>query len=94
MFSVVTDFGLRDFLARGVSELTLPTSDYIAAGLGLLVVFAISYLGRGGVDFRDRMAAWHWPVRYAALGGILFMTLVLGAYGHGYDAMQFIYAMF
>ena len=95
MGSIVTDFGLADFLTRGVSELTLYTADYIAAGAGLLVIFWLSYLGRGEVDFRDRLQGeFFWPARYAVVGLLFFMTLVLGAYGHGYDARQFIYNQF
>ncbi|MCL2603903.1 MAG: MBOAT family protein [Defluviitaleaceae bacterium] len=95
MLSVVTDFGLTDFLTRGVSELTLYPPDYLAAGAGLLVVFWVSYLGRKGADFRDVFKNdFSWPVRYAVVGIILFMTIILGAYGHGYDARQFIYNQF
>ena len=95
MFSVVTDFGWRDFITRGVSELTLYTSDYVAAGLGMVVIFYISYLGRGEIDFRDRLATrFAWPIRYVFVGLLLFMTLVLGAYGYDYDARQFIYNQF
>jgi len=95
MGSVVTDFGLGDFLTRGLSELTLYTADYIAAGAGMLVIFWISYLGRDGTDYRDKLKNnFHWVARYAVVGLIFFMTLVLGAYGHGYDARQFIYNMF
>ena len=94
MLSIVTDFGWRDFLYRGVSDLGLAYAAYFSAGAGLLVLFWLSYLGRGEVDFRDRMAGWRWPVRYAVFGGILLMTIILGAYGIGYDARQFIYNQF
>ncbi|MCL2853956.1 MAG: hypothetical protein FWE20_13200, partial [Defluviitaleaceae bacterium] len=94
MLSVVTNFSLREFLAYGVSELTLPIADYISAGAGLLVVFWVSWLGRGEVDYRDRLDGFAWPLRYGVVGMFLFMTLVLGAYGHGFDARQFIYNLF
>jgi len=94
MLSIFTRFNLSDFLYYGLSELKLPTADYISAGLGLLVLFWISYLGRGEVDFRDKMAGFYWPVRYIAIGLILFMTLILGAYGMGYEPQQFIYNQF
>ena len=94
MLSVFTNFSLRDFLTHGISELTLPVSGYISAGAGLIVVFWVSWLGRGEVDHRDRLSSFRWPVRYAATGLILFMTLVLGAYGYGFDARQFIYNVF
>jgi len=71
MLSVITDFDLSGFLSRNISELTLPVSDYVGAGVGLLVLFWISYLGRGGVDFRDKLASLSWPARYAVVGVIL-----------------------
>ncbi|MCL2425373.1 MAG: MBOAT family protein [Oscillospiraceae bacterium] len=94
MLSVITNFSLQQFLQYGVSTLTLPFIDYIAAGVGLMVVFWVSWLGRGEIDYRDKLDTFKWPVRYAVVGLILFMTLVLGAYGHGFDARQFIYNMF
>ena len=94
MLSVITNFSLRDFLTRGISDLSLPIADYISAGAGLLVVFWVSWLGRGEVDYRERLDGFAWGLRYAAVGMILFVTLVLGAYGHGFDARQFIYNVF
>jgi len=94
MLTVITDFDLSGFIARNVSELTLPISDYVSAGIGLIVLFWISYLGRDGMDYRDNWARYKWPLRYAIIGVILFMVLILGAYGHGYDARQFIYNQF
>ena len=94
MFSVITDFSFSKFLDIGVSELGLPFADYFSAGAGLLVVFWVSWLGRGEVDYRERLDGFKWPLRYAAVGLIFFMTLVLGAYGYGFDARQFIYNVF
>jgi len=94
MFSVVSNFSLSEFLEHGVSGLDLPVADYFSAGAGLLVVFWVSWLGRGEVDYRERLDGFVWPVRYVVVGIIFFMTLVLGAYGHGYDARQFIYNVF
>ena len=94
MLSVFTNFGAADFMARGVSGLPLHTAEYFAAGAGLLVVFWASWLARGGTDHRDRIAAFPWQLRYAVVGLMLFMTLILGAYGTGYDARQFIYNQF
>jgi D-alanyl-lipoteichoic acid acyltransferase DltB (MBOAT superfamily) len=94
MRSVFINFSLSDFITHGLSGLTLPAADYISAGAGLFVVFWVSWLGRGEVDYRERLGSFKWPLRYAATGLILFMTLVLGAYGFGFDARQFIYNIF
>ena len=94
MLGVITDFGAAGFFTRGLSGLTLPMSDYFAAGAGLVVVFWVSWLGRGEVDYRDKLEGFSWPARYAVTGVILFMVLVLGAYGFGHDIRQFIYNQF
>ena len=95
MGSVFTGFGLSAFLENGLAPLGLPAADYFAAGTGLLVVFFASYLSRDGADFRDRLAdPFPWQLRHLFFGLVFFMTLVLGAYGFGYDARQFIYNQF
>jgi len=94
MLSIITNFSITEFLTIGISELSLPVADYFSAGVGLLVVFWVSWLGRGEIDYRERLDSFKWPVRYAVVGVIFFMTLVLGAYGYGFDARQFIYNVF
>jgi len=94
MGSIITNFSLSEFLEQGISNLSLPIQDYFSAGAGLLVVFWVSWLGRGEIDYRDRLDGFAWPLRYLAVGIILFMTLVFGAYGYGFDARQFIYNVF
>lgn len=101
MFSVFSNFSFGQFLSDGITDLGVTTAEYIAAGAGLLVVFWMSYLGRGqaaalglATDYRDRFFKIKWPLRYLATGLILFMTLIFGAYGFGFDARQFIYNMF
>lgn len=95
MFSVVTNFSLNQFLTYGVLGLDLYISDFVSAGVGLLVVFWISYLGKDGTDFRDKLTNnFSWQTRYLIIGIIFFMTLILGAYGFGYETRQFIYNQF
>ncbi|MCL2415299.1 MAG: MBOAT family protein [Defluviitaleaceae bacterium] len=94
MLGIITDFGATEFLNYGVSGLGLPILDYFAAGAGLLFVFWVSWLGRGDIDYRERMDNWNWVLRYSVIGVMLFMVIILGAYGMGYDARQFIYNIF
>jgi len=94
MSSIVTNFSLPQFIEEGVTNLSLPIADYFSAGAGLLVIFWVSWLGRGEIDYRERLFTFKWPLRYAVTGIILFMTLILGAYGYGFDARQFIYNIF
>ncbi|MDR2569371.1 MAG: MBOAT family protein [Oscillospiraceae bacterium] len=94
MLSVFTNFSLFEFLEQGISGFNLSIAEYCSAGAGILVLLLVSRLGRGEVDYRDRLDGFKWPLRYAAVGTVFFMTLVLGAYGHGFDARQFIYNVF
>jgi hypothetical protein len=92
--SIFTRFDLAGFLHRGLLNLGVTAPGFAGAGLGLAVVLWVSWLGRGDTDARERIAAWHWPLRYAAVGMVFFMILVFGAYGIGYDTRQFIYNTF
>jgi len=94
MGSIITNFSLSEFMTQGISELSLPVKDYLSAGAGLLVVFWVSWLGRDEIDYRERLDGFKWPLRYLAVGIILFMTIIFGAYGYGFDARQFIYNVF
>jgi len=94
MGSIFTEFDFTGFISRGVSDLGLGYWEYASAGVGLLILFWLSYLGRAEIDFRDRVTAWDWKLRYLTFGVILLMLIMLGAYGIGYDARQFIYNQF
>lgn len=75
-------------LALGLTGL-----DYgiLAAGLALLV--AVSLIQRGG-SVRDRIAELPYPARFVLWYGLFLAVLLMGAYGIGYDASQFIYNQF
>jgi D-alanyl-lipoteichoic acid acyltransferase DltB (MBOAT superfamily) len=92
--SIFARFNLNQLLTQGMLHLGVSAPGFVSAGLGVAVLLWVSYLGRGEVDARQRMAGWRWPCRYALVGAVFFMTLVFGAYGLGYDARQFIYNAF
>jgi D-alanyl-lipoteichoic acid acyltransferase DltB (MBOAT superfamily) len=92
--SMVTRFDFAGFMQRGLLGFGVDFWGFVSAGLGIGVMLWVSFLGRGEIDARERIAAWRWPVRYAAMGMVFFMILVFGAYGIGYDARQFIYHVF
>ena len=74
-------------------QLGLSGTDYIVAGLGVIVMFAVSCVQekRGSV----RESLWEKPVlSYAVFFVLAVAVLTLGAYGVGYDASQFIYNQF
>ena len=63
----------------------------LAAGTALLI--AVSLIQRRG-SVREKIAAKPYPVRFAVWYGLFLIVLLMGAYGIGYDASQFIYNQF
>lgn len=74
-------------------SLGLTMSDYLVLGLGTVVLIGVSLAGRNG-SVREKLAARPAPVRYAVIYSLFLCTLIIGAYGVGYDSSQFIYNQF
>lgn len=91
--TIVTDFSLGKLLAGGLAGLGLTAADYAAAAFGVAVLLVISFAQRSGNDIRETLATR--PIaRYAFYTALIFSVVVLGVYGIGYDAKQFIYNQF
>lgn len=76
----------------GLLTLGLSSADIVIVAVGVFVVYAVSRLS---VKKDVRQTLYERPVMSAALCVCLFVaTLMLGAYGVGYDAQQFIYNQF
>ena len=73
--------------------LGLTALDYIILAMGVTVLVSVSLLQRSG-SVRDRIAKHAYPVRFAVWYGLFLVVLLMGAYGIGYDASQFIYNRF
>lgn len=74
-------------------ELGLTGLDYGILGAGVALMLSVSLLGRSG-SVRDKIAARPYPLRFAIWYGLFLAVLLMGAYGIGYDASQFIYNQF
>lgn len=74
-------------------QIGLNMSDYFILIAGSLLLLIISLIQRSG-KVRDKIAARPYPVRFVLVFGLFLITLLMGAYGVGYDASQFIYNRF
>ena len=74
-------------------QIGLSGIDYFILLGGTLVMLAVSLIQRSG-SVRDKIAARPYPVRFLIWYGLFLVILLLGAYGIGYDASQFIYNRF
>ncbi len=77
-----------------MGKLGLSSIDYAVIGLGIVLMFVISLLQEKGIKVRESLAAKPVLVRHGLILALLILTLLLGRYGLGYDAGNFIYNQF
>ncbi len=90
MFTASNWHVLRD---GSLLELGLAPADYAVLAIGVLLMLAVSLLQRRG-SLREQILRRPYPVRFCLWFGLFLLVLLLGAYGFGYDASQFIYNQF
>ncbi|MCD8083983.1 MAG: MBOAT family protein [Clostridiales bacterium] len=76
------------------SALGLGRADLLAAGVGILLMFLVSVWQEKGRHVRRTIEEMPWLLHYGFIFGMCMMVLIVGVYGHGYDASQFIYNQF
>lgn len=93
MGSLVTTFNFNILWDGTMLKLGLTGLDYIILLGGIVVMFAVSLYEENKGSIRE--ALWEKPVlRYAAIIALLFVVLLMGSYGIGYNASDFIYNQF
>lgn len=73
--------------------LGLAPVDYWILAVGTALLIVVSLIQRRG-SVREKIAAKPYPVRFVIWYGLFLTVLLMGAYGIGYDASQFIYNQF
>ena len=71
----------------------MSVSDYAVLAFGVLLMFFVSLAGRNG-RAREKVAKWPYALKFTVYVLLFFAVLLLGNYGIGYDAKQFIYNQF
>lgn len=84
---------MTEVMAGGILSLGLDWIELIIGVVSLLILFAVSMLQRKG-PVRERIAAKALPVRWLLWYALLFYVILLGYYGPGYSAAEFIYQGF
>lgn len=88
-----TRFWVHPVTRQELVDLGLSGADYMILLVGILLMFLVSMYGRNG-SVREKISAKPYPVRYAIFVLLFFAVLLLGSYGVGFDAQQFIYNQF
>lgn len=74
-------------------ELGLSAVDYGVLAFGVAAMIAVSLIQRSG-SVRDRIAVRPYSLKFVVWYGLFLVVLLMGNYGIGYDASQFIYNQF
>jgi D-alanyl-lipoteichoic acid acyltransferase DltB (MBOAT superfamily) len=91
--TIVSDWNVSQLMNGGLLDLGLTLADYLVLTLSVLLLLAVSLSGRSG-SVREKLAERPLVLRYTVCFLFLTSILILGAYGNGYDASQFIYSQF
>lgn len=79
---------------QGIFGLGLDFIEFTIAVVSLVILVVVSVLQNKGIRIREAIAAKSLPVRWMIWYALLFYTILLGYYGPGYSAAEFIYQGF
>lgn len=77
-----------------LAHLGLSVLDIIVVLIGVMIVFIVGLMKEKGIHIRESVAKWHIIPRWTFYIVWLFIVIIFGAYGRGYDIVSFIYAQF
>ncbi|MBQ5762138.1 MAG: MBOAT family protein [Clostridia bacterium] len=91
--TIFTRFNYNILTDGSLLKLGLGVLDYVVVFCGVALIITISLLQRTG-SIRDKIAKKPIGIQMAIFAALLFIILIFGAYGIGYDSSQFIYTEF
>lgn len=94
LWSVLSTANIKVWFNGDLAKLGMSGLDYIVILLGAALMFTVSWLQIIKGSVREFIAEKPYPVRFAVWFILFIIVLLVGAYGIGYDASQFIYNRF
>lgn len=91
--TIVTKLNIAELFQGGMLQLGLTVSDYIVLLMGVTLLLTVSLIQRSG-SVREKFALRPTVLRYVTYFIVFLAVIILGAYGVGFDASQFIYSQF
>jgi D-alanyl-lipoteichoic acid acyltransferase DltB (MBOAT superfamily) len=92
--SIFTTFNWHILWDGTMMKLGLSGLDYAVLGGSIVVLFAVSLFQEKHGSFRKALAAKPAVLRYAVIFLMFLVVILMGSYGIGYDASNFIYNQF
>ncbi len=93
LWKAVSVWNVGALFDGSIFTLGLDMIEFVIAVVSLLILLAVSLLQQKG-SVRERIAGMKLPVRWMIWYALLFYTILLGYYGPGYSAAEFIYQGF
>ncbi len=93
MGSLFTEFNFHILWDGTLMQLGLTAVDYFILLGGIILMFSVSLYQERKGSVRELLQA-HTAVRYVVLFALLLVVLLMGSYGIGYNASNFIYNQF
>ena len=92
--SIFTTFNLELLWNGTMMKLGLSGLDYAVLGVSIAVLFFVSVFQEKHGSFRKALAERCAFLRYALIFTMFLVVILMGSYGIGYDASNFIYNQF
>ncbi len=92
--TIFTKFNLTAMVPGHKHGLGLDIKDYLILIIGTAVIIAVSYAQEKGIDLRQRISKFSYPVKFIIYMAAIFVVILFGAYGEGYGVVDLIYANF
>ncbi|MBO6148484.1 MAG: MBOAT family protein [Lachnospiraceae bacterium] len=83
-----------DMLFKHLENINIDRWGYVTIILGTLLVAAVDVLKEAGFPIRRNIERLPKPLRFAFWYVCIFVVIIFGAYGTGYDSVDLIYAQF
>ena len=91
--SIITETELGELFSDKMLTIGMSGLDYVIVLAGVFVMLAVSLIQEKG-DVREYICKMPYAIRFAIWFALFLSVLLIGAYGIGYDANQFIYNRF
>ena len=91
---IFTDFEAAELINGTALTLGMDIHDFAVIAAGVAVMFVVSVMQERGIAVRQYVAAKPLAVRWVLYFALVLSVVIFGAYGVGYDAVDFIYGQF
>ncbi len=91
---VFTNLNLKALGVGQKNGLGLDLKDYAILAIGTLVIFIVGLLQEKGINLRERIAKFKFPIKFIIYLIAILIVIVLGAYGENYGVADLLYANF